>query len=180
MVFYAMCLHYLKHLNCYFPCIFFLNATIYSKISTIVSSTAQELCLLMRGAALSFQPLTVFAKSSIKDVLKGFEYASRFVIILFLNKHCEKKIIRYEVLSTFNPFQPIASFLYPLKTSDNQRFSDVFRGIQIEHWAKILNISSSLLQRFLLSLFSFFRITGIESSTFTHHLQYHQHCNIFP
>ena len=29
---------------------------------------------------------------------------------------------------TFNPFQSNATFLYPLKTSENHRFSDVFRG----------------------------------------------------
>ena len=28
----------------------------------------------------------------------------------------------------FNPFHATGLFLYPLKTSENQRFSDVFRG----------------------------------------------------
>ena len=28
----------------------------------------------------------------------------------------------------FNPLQPSVAFLYPLKTSENQRFSDIFRG----------------------------------------------------
>ena len=28
----------------------------------------------------------------------------------------------------FSPFQSSVTFLYPLKTSENQRFSDVFRG----------------------------------------------------
>ena len=27
-----------------------------------------------------------------------------------------------------NPFQPDVPFLYPLKTSENKRFSDIFRG----------------------------------------------------
>ena len=27
-----------------------------------------------------------------------------------------------------NPFQANSTFLYPLKTSENQRFSDIFRG----------------------------------------------------
>ena len=34
-----------------------------------------------------------------------------------------RKIIRY-----FNSFNATALFLYPLKTSENNRFSDVFRG----------------------------------------------------
>ena len=28
----------------------------------------------------------------------------------------------------FNPLQPSVAFLYPLKTSEHQRFSDIFRG----------------------------------------------------
>ena len=28
----------------------------------------------------------------------------------------------------FNPYSPSVTFLYPLKTSENLRFSDVFRG----------------------------------------------------
>ena len=30
--------------------------------------------------------------------------------------------------SVFNPYSPNVTFLYPLKTSENLRFSDVFRG----------------------------------------------------
>ena len=33
-----------------------------------------------------------------------------------------------EKLVSFNPFLTNASLLYPLKTSENLRFSDVFRG----------------------------------------------------
>ena len=35
-----------------------------------------------------------------------------------------KKLVRLE----FNPFQINVSFLYPPKTSENQRFADVFEG----------------------------------------------------
>ena len=31
-------------------------------------------------------------------------------------------------MDSINPFQATGLFLYPLKTSENQRFSDVFRG----------------------------------------------------
>ena len=37
-------------------------------------------------------------------------------------------------LKWMNPFLPNVSFWSPLKTSDNQRFSDVFRGVKKEHW----------------------------------------------
>ena len=38
-----------------------------------------------------------------------------------------------------NPFQANVSFLYPLKKSEKQRFSDVFRGggIEREHWPEM-------------------------------------------
>ena len=35
------------------------------------------------------------------------------------------------------PFKPNVLFLHRLKNSENLRFSDVFRGIEIEHWAKM-------------------------------------------
>ena len=39
------------------------------------------------------------------------------------------------ILNIFiNPFQANVLFLYPLKTSENLRFSDVFRGIEREYW----------------------------------------------
>ena len=39
-----------------------------------------------------------------------------------------KKKIKIKVYFTLKPFQANVSFLYNLKTSENQRFSDVFRG----------------------------------------------------
>ena len=37
-----------------------------------------------------------------------------------------------------NPFQANTPFLYPLKTSENLWFSDVFRGyIRMEHWPEM-------------------------------------------
>ena len=35
-----------------------------------------------------------------------------------------------------NLFSTNVSLLYPLKTSENQRYFDVFRGIEVEHWSK--------------------------------------------
>ena len=31
----------------------------------------------------------------------------------------------------------LVTFLHPMKNSENQRFSNVFRGIEMEHWAKL-------------------------------------------
>ena len=36
--------------------------------------------------------------------------------------------VSFELKTFFNPFEPNTPFLYPLKTLENQRFSDVFRG----------------------------------------------------
>ena len=38
-----------------------------------------------------------------------------------------------------NPYQPIVPLLYPLKTSENQRFSG---GIKVEYWTEIVNFFS--------------------------------------
>ena len=40
-------------------------------------------------------------------------------------------------LTIINPFLPNVRFLYPLKMSENHWFSDVSRGIEIEHCAKM-------------------------------------------
>ena len=37
----------------------------------------------------------------------------------------------------FNPFHGTGLFLYPLKTSENQRFSDVLGSIERDHWHQI-------------------------------------------
>ena len=37
----------------------------------------------------------------------------------------------------FNPFHAIGLILYPLKTSENQRFSDVFREYRTDQWHRI-------------------------------------------
>ena len=39
--------------------------------------------------------------------------------------------------SLLNPFSANVPLLYPLKTSENLRFSDVFRGYRVEYWLKI-------------------------------------------
>ena len=36
----------------------------------------------------------------------------------------------------FSSFQVNISFLYPLKTTENQRFSDVLGGIEMQHWSE--------------------------------------------
>ena len=39
-----------------------------------------------------------------------------------------------EVLHGLNPFLPNVPLLISLKTSENQRFSDIFMAIEREHW----------------------------------------------
>ena len=41
------------------------------------------------------------------------------------------------------PFWSSVPFVYPLKTSENLWFSDVFRGIGMQHWAKINELIKS-------------------------------------
>ena len=31
----------------------------------------------------------------------------------------------------------LVAFLHPIKNSENQRFSNAFRGMEMEHWAKL-------------------------------------------
>ena len=37
--------------------------------------------------------------------------------------------ITFDNMPNINPFQPEDPFLYPLKTSENQTFSDAFKGV---------------------------------------------------
>ena len=48
-------------------------------------------------------------------------------------------------LCSFNPFHAAAPFVYPLKTSENQRFSDVLIGCRkrIVSWNGLTNAESS-------------------------------------
>ena len=41
---------------------------------------------------------------------------------------------------SINPFSTNFPLLYPLKTSENQRFSG---GIEVEHWLKMVNMNKS-------------------------------------
>ena len=45
-----------------------------------------------------------------------------------LKNLCMQKGVSFIDNSRINPFVPNASFLYPLKTSENPNFSDIFRG----------------------------------------------------
>ena len=50
-------------------------------------------------------------------------------LLILLSKYCK----------IFNPFSTNVPLLYPLKTSENQRFSDFPGGIDVEHWLKMGN-----------------------------------------
>ena len=43
--------------------------------------------------------------------------------------------VKWQAISTI--FRSYVHFPYSLKTPDNHRFSDVFRGIETEHWPEI-------------------------------------------
>ena len=55
---------------------------------------------------------------------------SQFIQYLLRSVTCERKFDLEKVTTdkSFNPFHATPRFLYPLKTSENQGFSDVFRG----------------------------------------------------
>ena len=40
-------------------------------------------------------------------------------------------------VNEINPFSTNVPILYPQETSENLRFSDIFRGIGVEHWLKM-------------------------------------------
>ena len=65
----------------------------------------------------------VFLKYDTMKVL-NFHLKNYTLNIAILEGKKWKKIVS----NLFNPFQATGLFLYPLKTSGNQRFSDVFRG----------------------------------------------------
>ena len=58
---------------------------------------------------------------------------------LYFMKFSEIKVAVYPCLYTYkvNPSHGNVPFLYPLKTSGNQRFSDVFRGYRNGTWREI-------------------------------------------
>ena len=45
--------------------------------------------------------------------------------------------MKYDLFSFVNPFQANGLFLYTMKTSKTQRFSDVFRGYKKYQWHKM-------------------------------------------
>ena len=59
-----------------------------------------------------------------------------FIYVQFLITGCFivvaslKMLCFYQCVATFNPFDATDLFWYPLKTSENQRFPDVFGGYQ--------------------------------------------------
>ena len=66
-------------------------------------------------------------------------------------------IFQKQGLSIFNPFSTNVPYLYPLKTSENRRFSDIFRGYRsgtlVENGLKTMSFNLTRVTRS--SLFSF-------------------------
>ena len=46
----------------------------------------------------------------------------------------KKKMKIISPVIPINPFHANVPFLYPLKMSENQRFSDIFEDMEIGHW----------------------------------------------
>ena len=65
------------------------------------------------------------------------------IFLLYLSCMCREILILYRVLwnwlTLINRFHAIGLFLHPLKTSENQRFSDVFRGYRKRpvEWSRV-------------------------------------------
>ena len=71
--------------------------------------------------------LIYISKIQHRDKIKYFENIPHFT---------EVSCVKYQI-DLINLFSTNVSLLYPLKTSENPRFSDVFRGIEVEHWLKM-------------------------------------------
>ena len=52
-------------------------------------------------------------------------------------KHSLKFQKEGTLLIAINQFKDNVPFFYPLKTSKNLWFSDVFRGIEVKHWLEL-------------------------------------------
>ena len=48
-----------------------------------------------------------------------------------------------KLCQSINPYGVTGLFLYPLKTQENQRFSEIFRGIEIDHWHEMGEVTSA-------------------------------------
>ena len=80
-----------------------------------------------------FLAVTIFTESSIIDVWKGPKYASGIRFIVF-PVFC--------LFHAINQFHATVLSLYPLKTSETQRFSDVFRSRpECEKLVQVQNIA---------------------------------------
>ena len=53
--------------------------------------------------------------------------------------------LTFSYYSFLNPFYCNAQFLYLLKMSENQSFSDISGGIEMEHWVKVGLLSCSFI-----------------------------------
>ena len=88
--------------------------------NTLVASIMQMLlhtCYMM----------LIFSAVTLVIVPSKTEFVNCFSHVLLSTFIASQKIDQSHVMA-INPFYSSVTFLYPLKTSENQRFSDVFRG----------------------------------------------------
>ena len=84
-------------------------------------------------------------QESLKKMQQDLEEVRLFFIVrksnLWLALVPVMKLIFGVLYSAFNPFHTTGLFLYPLKTSGNQMFSDVFRGYRKRPvaWTGLIN-----------------------------------------
>ena len=102
-----------------------------------------------------FQPVLIVTKRSVLNVVRVLDSTHITYIFVSQNWICSphtensqlsqmsKKTSGYYANTStsksliLNLFSVIVPLLYPLKTSENFRFSNVFRGIEMEHWLKM-------------------------------------------
>ena len=94
---------------------------------------------LIKNQSLLKQQSTIYTKILF---YKLPDFSSRNIAhlyLIYLNWYIQSwaatRIVSYSRL--LNPFNAIGLFLYPQKTSENQRFSDAFRGNRKKQWREM-------------------------------------------
>ena len=138
--------------------IFFILCTKYSIFYMAISFTFLFLSILssffVRSYFLVGFTFTIFLKLPL--INKNCSWCQCLAAVLYLFKvHNRNTRRKYEICSKQLQLCPLVFFLYTLKTSESQRFSDVFRGYRKRPVDAVLVSLLLTLNRFH-SLFSYF------------------------
>ena len=94
--------------------------------------------LLLLTTGLKFTSLFTFRNFWSHSIINTWNGYTKFLIMHPMNWLHHLEFLRIgNVTSEINPFLAIFLFLYPLKTSKNQRFYDVSGGIERDQWQEI-------------------------------------------